>query len=270
MAEVLPGGPLDVCEQVKAGTIITAIDGHAITDTTDYFPLLAGKTGISTRLTLKGEKKEVTIRPISRSRQNELLYNRWVRRNEHYVDSISNGRIAYVHIQSMNSPSFRRFYKSLLSEKNRQRDAVVVDIRNNGGGWLHNDVCLTLSGTRYVRYSPRGKYIGNDPFDRWVKPSCMLVCQNDYSNAHGTPWLYKEMGIGKLVGTPVPGTMTAVWWESIGGYVFGIPQVGALDNRDHYLENQQLEPDIECYNKPEDVLRGKDHQLEEAVRSLMK
>ena len=270
VAEVLPGGPLDVCEQVKAGTIITAIDGQLITDTTDYFPLLAGKTGISTRLTLKGEKKEVTIRPISRSRQNELLYNRWVRRNEHYVDSISNGRIAYVHIQSMNSPSFRRFYKSLLSEKNRQRDAVVVDIRNNGGGWLHNDVCLTLSGTRYVRYSPRGKYIGNDPFDRWVKPSCMLVCQNDYSNAHGTPWLYKEMGIGKLVGTPVPGTMTAVWWESIGGYVFGIPQVGALDNRDHYLENQQLEPDIECYNKPEDVLRGKDHQLEESVRSLMK
>lgn len=270
IAEVLPGGPLDVRGEVKSGTLITAIDGHEIGDTTDYFPLLAGKAGISTRLTLKGEKKDVIVRPISRGRQQALLYNRWVRRNERYVDSISGGRIAYVHIESMNSPSFRKFYKELLSEKNRQRDAVVVDIRHNGGGWLHQDVCLALSGTRYVRYSPRGKYIGNDPFDRWVKPSCMLVCQNDYSNAHGTPWLYKEMGIGKLVGAPVPGTMTAVWWESIGSYVFGIPQVGALDNRDHYLENQQLEPDIECYNKPEDVLTGRDNQLEIAVRSLMK
>lgn len=229
--------------------------------------MLAGK---ATRLGIKGEKKEVVVRPISWGRQEELLYKRWVRRNEHMVDSLSGGRIAYVHIEAMDAASFHEFYKNLLSEKNRMRDAVIVDTRHNGGGWLHNDVCIALSGKAYSRYTPRGKFIGNDPFDRWVKPSCMLVCEDNYSNAHGTPWLYKEMGIGKLIGAPVPGTMTAVWWENIGQYTFGIPQVGTRDNRDNYLENQQLNPDIECYVTPENMLRGVDTQIQAAVNELMK
>ena len=270
VAEVLSGGPLDTNDKVKAGTIILAIDGEAITSSTDHYPMLAGKAGKATRLTLKGEKKEITVRPISSGRQNQLLYKRWVRRNEQMVDKLSNGRIAYVHIEAMNAASFHEFYKNLLSEKNRTRDAVIVDTRHNGGGWLHNDVCIALSGKAYSRYTPRGKFIGNDPFDRWVKPSCMLVCEDNYSNAHGTPWLYKEMGIGKLIGAPVPGTMTAVWWENIGQYTFGIPQVGTRDNRDNYLENQELQPDIECYITPENMLRGIDTQIQTAVEELLK
>jgi C-terminal processing protease CtpA/Prc len=270
VAEVLSGGPLDTNDKVKAGTIILAIDGEAISSTTDHYPMLAGKAGKATRLTLKGEKKEITVRPISSGRQNQLLYKRWVRRNEQMVDKLSNGRIAYVHIEAMNAASFHEFYKNLLSEKNRTRDAVIVDTRHNGGGWLHNDVCIALSGKAYSRYTPRGKFIGNDPFDRWVKPSCMLVCEDNYSNAHGTPWLYKEMGIGKLIGAPVPGTMTAVWWDNIGQYTFGIPQVGTRDNRDNYLENQELQPDIECYITPENMLRGIDTQIQTAVEDLLK
>lgn len=269
VAEILSGGPLDVNNKVKSGSIITSIDGQSISAGADYYPLLAGKAGKATRLTVKGEKKEIVVRPISWARQEELLYKRWVRRNEHMVDSLSQGRLAYVHIEAMNAASFHEFYKNLLSEKNRVRDAVIVDTRHNGGGWLHNDVCIALSGKSYSRFTPRGKFIGNDPFDRWVKPSCMLVCEDNYSNAHGTPWLYKEMGIGKLIGAPVPGTMTAVWWENIGSYTFGIPQVGTKDNRGNYLENQQLNPDIECYITPEDMLRGNDTQIQTAVRELL-
>ena len=270
VAEVLSGGPLDVCKDIKAGSIILAIDGEKIEAGIDYYPMLAGKAGKATRLGIKGEKKEVVVRPISWGKQEELLYKRWVRRNEHMVDSLSGGRLAYVHIEAMDAASFHEFYKNLLSEKNRMRDAVIVDTRHNGGGWLHNDVCIALSGKVYARFAPRGKFIGNDPFDRWTKPSCMLVCEDNYSNAHGTPWLYKEMAIGKLIGAPVPGTMTAVWWENIGQYTFGIPQVGALDNRDNYLENQQLNPDIECYITPENMLLGIDTQIETAVKELCK
>ena len=270
VAEVLSGGPLDVCKDIKAGDIIMAIDGQKIEAGIDYYPMLAGKAGKATRLGIKGEKKEIVVRPISWGKQEELLYKRWVRRNEHMVDSLSGGRIAYVHIEAMDAASFHEFYKNLLSEKNRMRDAVIVDTRHNGGGWLHNDVCIALSGKAYSRFTPRGKFIGNDPFDRWVKPSCMLVCEDNYSNAHGTPWLYKEMGIGKLIGAPVPGTMTAVWWENIGQYTFGIPQVGTKDNRGNYLENQQLDPDIECYITPENMLRGIDTQIETAVKEMMK
>ena len=269
VAEVLSGGPLDVCKDIKAGDIIMAIDGQKIEAGIDYYPMLAGKAGKATRLGIKGEKKEIVVRPISWGKQEELLYKRWVRRNEHMVDSLSGGRIAYVHIEAMDAASFHEFYKNLLSEKNRMRDAVIVDTRHNGGGWLHNDVCIALSGKAYSRFTPRGKFIGNDPFDRWVKPSCMLVCEDNYSNAHGTPWLYKEMGIGKLIGAPVPGTMTAVWWENIGQYTFGIPQVGTKDNRGNYLENQQLDPDIECYITPENMLLGIDTQIETAVKDLL-
>ena len=171
----------------------------------------------------------------------------------------------------MDAGSFSRLYRELLSDRNRNRQAVIVDTRHNGGGWLHDDIITLLTGKCTMQYKPRGQYIGNDPFDRWTKPSCMLVCEDNYSNAHGTPWYYKEQGVGKLIGTPVPGTMTAVWWESIeGGMVFGIPQVGAYDMKGNVLENQNLQPDIEVYNRPADVLNGKDSQLERAVQEMLK
>ena len=99
----------------------------------------------------------------------------------------------------------------------------------------------------------------------------MLVCEDNYSNAHGFPSLYKELGLGKLIGTSVPGTMTAVWWESQidPSIVFGIPQVAVKDMRGNYLENQDLEPDIEVYNTPASVLEGRDLQLEKAVEVLL-
>lgn len=270
--EIMQGSPLALKKKnVTAGCIIEKIDGQPVKAGEDYFPLLAGKVGRYTRLTISkgGKSFDVTIKPISQSAENALLYKRWVRRNEQMVDSLSNGRLAYVHIQAMDAGSFHTLYKELLNDKNRNREAVVVDTRHNGGGWLHNDVCILLSGKRYVRYTPRGQFIGNDPYNRWVKPSCMLVCEDNYSNAHGTPWLYKQMGIGKLIGAPVPGTMTAVWWENIGGFVFGIPQVGSLDNNGEYLENQQLEPDIEVYNSPDEQLSGEDRQIQRAVKELL-
>ena len=89
---------------------------------------------------------------------------------------------------------------------------------------------------------------------------------------HGTPFVYKTLGIGKLVGTPVAGTMTAVWWERQidPSIVFGIPQVGCMDMQGNYLENRTLQPDILIYNKPEEALKGEDAQLKEAVDCLLK
>lgn len=271
--EVMAGSPLALKKKdITPGCIIEQINGIPVRAGEDYYPLLQGTAGRYTRLTIKNKGKtfDVTIKPISQGEESELLYKRWVRRNEQLVDSLSGGRLAYVHIKAMDGGSYHTLYKNLLNDKNRNRDAVVVDTRHNGGGWLHNDVCILLSGKRYVRYTPRGQFIGNDPYNRWLKPSCMLVCEDNYSNAHGTPWLYQQMGIGKLIGAPVPGTMTAVWWENVDGFVFGIPQVGSLDNNNCYLENQQLEPDIEVHNTPEDQLAGRDRQIERAVQELLK
>ena len=84
---------------------------------------------------------DVTVKAISKGTQDELLYKRWVDRNRAFVDSISGGKIAYVHVKGMNSPSFRTVYSELLSAENRVKDAVIVDERHNGGGWLHDDLC---------------------------------------------------------------------------------------------------------------------------------
>lgn len=274
--EVIKRGPFAVRKTgVTAGCIIEKIDGEPILKVKDYNHMLDGKAGKRVIVSVynpDGKKRfDVTVKAISKGQQDELLYKRWVDRNRAFVDSISGGRIAYVHVKGMNSPSFRTVYSELLSAENRVKDAVIVDERHNGGGWLHDDLCTLLSGKEYQKFIPHGKHIGNDPFNKWNKPSCVLICEDDYSNGMGFPQIYKYLGIGKLIGAPIAGTMTAVWWETlINGMVFGIPQVGCQDMSGRFAENLQLNPDIEVYNTPTDYINGYDRQLERAVREMMK
>ena len=275
--EIMAKSPFAIkkCD-VTPGCIIEKIDGQAIQAGMDYFPLLEGKAGKKVLLAMynpaTGKRFDVNVKAISGGEQSALLYKRWVDRNRRMVDELSGGRIAYVHVKGMDSPSFRQVYEELLSDKNRQKEAVIVDTRHNGGGWLHDDLATLLSGKEYQRFIPQGQYIGSDPHNKWLKPSCVLVCEDNYSNAHGFPWVYKELGIGKLIGAPVPGTMTAVWWETQidPTIVFGIPQVGCVDKNGVYMENNQLQPDIEVHNKPEDSLKGIDEQLATAVKEMLK
>ena len=276
IAEVIKGSEI-ACKQtdVKSGCIIEKIDGTEIKAGMNYFPLLDGKIGKPVRLTIRpksGRSFDVTTKGMSMNAVDDLLYKRWVDRNRQLVDSLSGGRLAYVHVRAMNSESFRTVYRELLSDKNRNREAVIVDDRHNGGGWLHDDLCTLLNGKEYQNFMPRGNYIGRDPFNKWTKPSCVLICEDDYSNGHGFPMVYKTLGIGKLIGTPVAGTMTAVWWETMidNTMVFGIPQVGCMTLDGKYAENTQLNPDITVYNTPEDFLNGNDRQLKAAIEEMMK
>lgn len=274
VTEVIAGSPLSAKKcNIRPGDVVMAVNGKRIEAGKDYYPLLEGLAGRKTLLEIKrasGKTDTVSMRPISGADLNELLYRRWVENNERFVDSISGGRVAYVHVEGMDTPSFNEVYDRLLG-KYRNCDAVVVDTRWNGGGWLHNDIALLLSGKEYVRFTPRGQYIGSEPFSQWTKPSVMLVNESNYSDANGTPFTYKTLGIGKLVGAPVPGTMTAVWWETqIDPTIyFGIPQVTCSSLDGTPLENHQLNPDITVYNDPADELSGHDAQLEKAVRALM-
>ncbi len=274
--EIIAQSPLTKKKtDVIPGCVIEKIDGVAVKAGVDYFPLLEGKANRKVILSVYNpatkKRFEETIKPITIAEQSELLYKRWVENCRKKVEELSGGRIGYVHIKGMDSPSFRKMYSELLG-RNRNKEAVVVDVRHNGGGWLHDDVVTLLSGKEYERFVPRGQYIGSDPFNKWLKPSCMLVCEDNYSNAHGTPFVYKTLGVGKLVGTPIAGTMTAVWWERQidPSIVFGIPQVGCMDMQGNYLENHTLQPDILVFNTPEDALKGDDTQLKAAVDCLLK
>ena len=272
--EVINRGPFAVRNTgVKKGCIIEAIDGQKIAKGSDYTSLLDGKAGKMTRVSVfdpsRKKRFDVVVRAISRSAQADLLYRRWVDRNREMVDSLSNGTIGYVHVKAMDSESFRTVFSQLLSDSMRQKKAVIVDERHNGGGWLHDDLCTLLSGKQYAKFIAHGKYIGYDPWNKWVKPSCVMICEDDYSNGHGFPAVYKTLGIGKLVGAPVAGTMTAVWWERMmNGMIFGIPQVGNQAMDGTFFENKELKPDIEVYNTPADYETGNDKQLKAAVESF--
>lgn len=272
--EVLKGGPVYILDpEIKEGDVIESIDGVKITPETDWYGLLKMKAGKKTVISVsKGGKKATDMYIEPSYSDHAAMYRRWVEQREDMVERLSGGKVAYVHVQGMDSESFRKVYSDLLG-KYRKCEAVIVDTRHNGGGWLHDDLATLLSGQAYIRFEPRGQYIGTEPYSKWTKPSCVLIGEDNYSDASGFPYVYKTLGIGKLIGAPVPGTMTAVWWESQidPSLVFGIPQVGAIGIKEgRYLENLQVEPDIIVYNDPASVLRGEDKQLEAAVTEMMK
>ena len=272
--EVLKGGPVAVADPgIKAGDIIASINGKEIKAGENWLPLLAMKAGDKILLGIrKNGRKYEELYVEAGYTDYDLLYRRWVRQREEMVERLSGGRVGYVHVAGMDSESFRNVYSRLLG-KYRKCEAVIVDTRHNGGGWLHDDLATLLDGKAYIRFEPRGQYIGTEPYSKWTKPSCVLIGEDNYSDASGFPYVYKTLGIGKLIGAPVPGTMTAVWWEQQidPTIIFGIPQVGAVGIKEgRYLENLQIEPDIPVYNDPASVLNGRDLQLEKAVEEMLK
>ena len=271
--EILPGSILGAnLPGVKEGDVILTVDGKEIPEGQLWYRALARTAGKRISLGVKagGKEKTVFLTPIRND--SDALYTRWVRINEKKVEELSGGKVGYVHVRGMNSPSFREVYSRALG-KYRNCDALIVDTRHNGGGWLHNDLATFLDGKLYTERKPRDVYMAPEPYDKWIKPSCVLVCEDNYSDACGFPYVYRALGTGKIIGAPVPGTATSVWWETQVDQtlIFGIPQIGSWSvSNGRYLENLQLEPDIVIYNDPAGVIRGEDKQLEAAVAEMLK
>ena len=274
IAEVVEGGPFDKGKsKVKAGCVIEKIDGVEITKGMDYYPLLNNKRDKTVLVTIKdgGKTWEETVKPISHGAMNELLYNRWVKHNEETVKKLSNGRLGYVHIKSMGDASYRDVYSQILGKYNLC-DGIVIDTRFNGGGRLHEDIEILFSGEKYLEQVINDSVACVMPSRRYNKPSIMIVGEANYSNAHGTPWVYKHKKMGSIVGMPVPGTMSSVTWETLQdpSMYFGLPVVGYRTEQGNWLENTQLEPDFKVRNTPEKMAEGVDEQLEAAVNQLLK
>lgn len=273
--EVLAKGPFDrATSSIMPGAVITAINGEELGKNADAFAALNGMAGKKTLVSYTnpgGAKEDEVVLPISAGTQNQLLYQRWVKRQEAIVDSLSGGRLGYVHLRSMDDASYRAIYAKLLGEY-VDRDGMVIDTRWNGGGRLHEDIEVLFSGKTYLTQEVHGMTTSVMPSRRWNKPSIMIIGEANYSNAHGTPWVYKHLDLGKLVGMPVPGTMSSVNWVRLqdSSLVFGIPVVGFRTAEGNYLENTQLEPDVKVANDPATVVRGVDDQLRVAVEQLLK
>ena len=272
--EIVKGGPFDkASSELEAGDLITSINGVAIRKGEDYYHLLDRKAGERTLVGIRkasGEDTDMVVVPVSEGTSAALLYKRWVRQNAEKVSELSGGRLGYVHIEGMNDASFRTVYSDILGRYNNC-DGIVIDTRFNGGGRLHEDIEVLFSGEKYLTQEIRGKDACDMPSRRYNKASIMIIGEANYSNAHGTPWVYKHKDMGLLVGKPVPGTMTSVTWETLQDptLYFGIPVVGYRKADGTYLENDQLYPDIDVENTKELVVTGRDEQLEAAVKALL-
>lgn len=273
--EILEKGPFDRSSTaLKAGSVITEIDGTEIDDKTDFYSLLNGKAGKRVLVTFSGadgKSHDEVVRPVSNGFVSGIMYERWVKQREEDVRKWSNGRLGYVHIESMDDESFRNIYSDILGKFNNC-EGIVIDTRFNGGGRLHEDVQILFSGKKYFTQVIRGREACDMPSRRWNKPSIMLQCEANYSNAHGTPWVYRHENIGKLVGAPVPGTMSSVNWITMldPSLYFGVPVIGYRLPDGSYLENTQLESDVYILNSPEKIVKGEDEQLKMAVETLLK
>ncbi len=278
VAEVLKEGPADRAEvALPAGSVVLEIDGVTLPQASDPWALLNRKEGRPTLLTVRapGEEKvrQVSIKPVSMREEFRLREKRWMLQRRDLADRLSKGRIGYVYVEGMDDASFRHLFQEALGRFGA-REALLVDTRFNGGGWLHDDLLKFLGGKGYGVIHPRGKdrgALGHEPIQRWSKPVCVLMSEGNYSDAHIFPYAFQKLGLGKLVGAPVAGTGTAVWWETQidETLYFGIPQVGFVTDDGKYLENRELRPDVLVLAEPGDLAAGRDAQLERAVALLL-
>lgn len=271
--DIIEKGPFDkATSKVKAGDVITAINGQPVTADIDIAQLLNNQAGKNTLVSFRGNAGtwDEVVKPISVGAQSQLLYNRWVKGRAAEVERLSNGRLGYVHIESMNDASYRSIYSDILGKFN-EKEGIVIDTRQNGGGRLHEDIEVLFSGQHYFYQVIRGRVVCDMPSRRYNHPSIMIQAEGNYSNAHGTPFVYSHQKLGKLVGSPVPGTMSSVNWETLQDptLVFGVPVIGYQLPDGTYLENTQLEPDVYVLNDPQTVVQGTDLQLEAAVKTLL-
>ncbi len=276
IAEVISRGPLDKNHiNVSAGMIIKKIDGVEISDDVDFAKYLNRKAGQFTMLNIydpsEDKYMDITMKPISLGKESSLLYRRWVKMNESEVDSLSNGKLGYVHIPGMSDGPYRNIYERAMG-KYAKSEGLVIDTRFNGGGDLVSDLAMFLTGERFLEYATESRSLDFEPTARWTKPSVALVNEANYSDGHCFACGYKDLGIGLLIGMPVPGTCSFAGWEMLqnGAVLWGSVPISARNMNGDWLENYQAEPDVVIKNMPGKIDKGIDQQLKKAVEELIK
>lgn len=273
--EVMHGGPLDKAAfDVKAGMIIEKIDGQTVTPERDVASYLNRKTGEFTLLEIldpaTNQRQQITIQPISLGAERSLLYDRWVKINEKEVAEKSNGQLGYVHIPGMSDGPYRNVYDKMLG-KYFNKKGIIVDTRFNGGGDLVADLAMFFTGEPFITYATAAKAVGGEPTSRWTKPTLAIYNESMYSDGHCFASAYSELGIGKTVGMPVPGTCSFAGWERLpNGGRWGVVPVSAKNKAGEWMENNQTEPDYIVKNMPGLIDKGRDQQLEKAIEELLK
>ena len=270
---------------LKAGDIITAIDGKSFGKTDTVESLLTGRINKETMISIKrakddGEVLELTvlITPVSRHKILNLQYDAWRQHNADLVSELSDGKIGYIHIEGMGQAELDIFERDLYAAAYGKK-GLIIDVRNNGGGWTADRLLSSIMVKQHAYTMPRGADptdIGHYPQDRlfiqrYTLPINMLCNEKSFSNAEIISHAFKTLKRGTLVGQQTYGGVISTGGTAlIDGTFVRLPFRGWFLNDGTDMENNGAIPDITVIQTPEAESRNEDEQLKTAVKDLLK
>jgi tricorn protease len=279
VARVIAKGPADRKDiDLQVGDRITAIDGVPTVAGSNREEMLA-RPSIDQELELsvartqvQGQvvESKVLLHPASSGRMRTLRYDEWVNACQAKVDAKTGKKVAYVHMKNMTGGQLNTFMNEMVSE-GYKRDGLILDLRWNTGGNVHDAVLQFLSQRPYLNWQYRGGKKGPQPnFAPAAKPIVLLINQQSLSDAEMTAAGFKELGLGTIVGTP---TYRWIIFTSGKGLVDGsyrLPSWGCYGLDGSNLEKTGVEPEIRIDNTAADRVNGRDPQLDRAIEEVLK
>lgn len=281
VTEVLRDSPASrVDVGLKAGDRIVAVEGKEIGPRDNFSLSLSDRTGerISLKVSSGGAEREVALTPVKVDDGRQRRYETWVRERRAIVESLSKGRLGYVHIQGMSFPSLEEFERDLFAAANG-KEGLLIDVRNNGGGSTTDWLMAILNVKRHAWTVPRGAdpSVKGYPQDRlpvpaWTRPAATLCDEASYSNAEIFSWAFQTLKRGPVIGKQ---TFGAVLSTGAARLVDG--STVRLPGRGWYVagsgineENNGCKPDVEVEKAPaEDLSKTVDSQLAKGVEVLL-
>ena len=275
VAEVMEDGPLTKPEStVAVGEYIMAINGEPVDDTESVYERLSGQEGERLKLLVNGQPsldgaREVSCKPISGGAWGSLFYERWVRRNREMALKLSGGRVYYMHIAGMDNESAERFERELWGPA-QHHDAILVDVRNNGGGYTHDRLLELLTKKVHGWQAVRGAPLRTSPYPQFDGPKALLTNEYSFSDAEIFPSGWRAKNLGPIVGMPTGGAVIGTYDTTlVNGSRFRVPVNGWFTMEGIDLERYGVPPDAEVPYNYEDFRAGRDPQIAKAVELLL-
>jgi tricorn protease len=279
ITEVIPLSPAALAREIKAGDYLIAVEGAQIGARTNIDELLNFKIGRRVALTIASSadganRREVVVRPVSQQTEKALLYRNWVEQNRQYVAKASGGRLGYVHMFDMSSGSLNQLYVDLDVE-NHSRQGVVVDIRNNNGGFVNAYAIDVFARHPYMTMTRRGfpsaparTVLGQRALEL---PTILVTNQHSLSDAEDFTEGYRTLKLGKVVGEPTAGWIIYTANVTlIDGTSVRLPFIKITDNAGKVMELNPRPVDVTVQRPIGETYTGRDSQLDTAVRELLK
>ncbi len=256
----------------KEGEYIISIDGEKITTKRNIYSYLVGKSKKEVEIVLSPDgtpekSRKITVKTLPSEKN--LIYHDWVAKKRKYVDVKSGGKIGYIHLRDMVTFGMTQFLRWINAY--RYKDAIILDVRFNGGGGIDPYLIDILERRQYQTVKGRNQEVVERPMSAFYGHVAVLINQFSYSDAEVFPAGFKARKLGTLIGVPTLGFVIAVTAHPMidGGYVRQTSW-GLWELSGKMLEARGAIPDIYVENPPEAVLEGKDPQLDRAIEFLMK